>query len=208
MKKKVLILDDHAVIRTGVKVLLQDYDPRLQIFEAGDGAATLELLKQEPVDLAIMDLQLPDTETIGLIEHISIRYPRVYMLVFSMMPVSIYGQRVMGVGASGYLRKDAPYDEVKKAFSHALAGRRYMSPELVEMLSKQWQGNQNPFEGLSQREFEIIQLLLKGNTITGIGRALNIKPSTVGTFKSRIFDKMQVRNIFELHQKAALYGLI
>lgn len=209
MKKNVLILDDHAVVRKGVKALLQDYDPGLQIYEAGDGASTLELLKQQPVDIAIMDLQLPDTESIGLIEYIGIRYPHVYMLVFSMLPQDIYGRRVISLGASGYLSKDAPYDEVKKAFGLALSGRRYMSQELVDAIASQLSGNalKNPFEELSHREFEIIQLLLKGNTITAIGRALHIKPSTVGTYKGRIFDKMQVRTIYELQQKAALYGL-
>lgn len=209
MKKSILIVEDHLVARMGLKVLLQDIYSGLHFFEAANGEDCLHILKHHRIELIVMDLQLPETDTIGLIELISIKYPGTYILVFSMLAESIYGQRVLKAGASGYLSKESSLEEIKKAFDLAFANKKYMSQQLVELLANQLmkKGATNPFEKLSHREFEIVHLLLKGKNITVIGQHLNIKPSTVGTYKSRIFDKMKVSSIFELNQLATLYGV-
>lgn len=208
-RKNILIVDDHMVMRTGLKTLLRDFYPGLHFFEADNGESALVILKQQKPDMVILDLQLPDTDTIRLIELINIKYPGLYILVFSMLSESMYGQRALTAGASGFLSKGAQVDEVKKAFDLAFAHKRYLSQDLVELMAGQVYSKTplNPFEKLSQREFEIIHLLLKGKNLTDIGQALNLKPSTVGTYKSRVFEKINVSTIFELHQVAALYGM-
>ena len=207
--KNILLVDDHMVIRTGLKALLNDYYVQLSIMEAENEAQTLQSLKQHKIDLLIMDLQIPNTDVIGLIEMISIKYPRCYILVFSMLPEKIYARRVLSAGASGYLPKDSSPEEMKKAFDHALAEKKYLSPQLTELLSQEARQALpgNPFDRLSHREFLIVNLLLGGASITRIAERLNIKPSTVGTYKSRIFEKLSVKTIFELKEMAVLYDL-
>lgn len=166
-------------------------------------------MKDQNINLAVIDLQLPGADAIHLIELIAIKYPATYILVFSMLPEATYGRRVLKAGASGFLNKDAPVDEVKKAFDLAFARKKYISQQLVEILAQNITNRvpANPFEKLSHREFEIIHLLLKGKSISEISKELNIKPSTVGTYKTRIFDKLNVTTLFELNNLAALYGI-
>lgn len=209
VNKNILLVDDHLVIRKGLITLLNDFYKSLHFFEASDDEAALEILKNNNIDLLVLDLQLPEIDTIHLIELISIKYPNLYILVFSMLPVSMYGMRVIKAGASGFLNKDAPMNEVKNGFDSALSGKRYLNQQLVEILAQNVnrQNMGNPFEKLSHREFEIIHLLLKGQSISEIGKKLNIKPSTVGTYKFRIFEKLNVSTIFEINNLAAIYGM-
>ena len=205
--KNILFVDDHAVDRTGMKVILLDYYTQLRIFEAEDGEAALRVLKKERIDLLLLDLQLPNTDTISLVEIISIRYPQCYILVFSMLPENIYARRVLKAGASGFLPKDTTPDEIKRAFDFALANKKYISQTLSEVLLNEatGSGNSSPFENLSHREFEIVSLLLAGNSLAKISEQLNIKPSTTGTYKTRIFEKLRISSLFELKELAVLY---
>ncbi|HEY1023083.1 MAG TPA: response regulator transcription factor, partial [Flavisolibacter sp.] len=167
----------------------------------------LRVLKKERVDLLLLDLQLPNTDTISLVEIISIRYPQCYILVFSMLPENIYARRVLKAGASGFLPKDTTPEEIKRAFDFALANKKYISPALSEVLLNDLTDNSpiSPFENLSHREFEIVSLLLTGNSLAKISGQLNIKPSTTGTYKTRIFEKLQISSLFELKELAVLY---
>lgn len=205
--KNILLVDDHSVVRTGMKVILLDYYPNLRICEAADGETALRVLKKERVDLLLLDLQLPNTDTISLVEIISIRYPQCYILVFSMLPENIYARRVLKAGASGFLPKDTTPEEIKRAFDFALANKKYISPALSEVLLNDITDNSpiSPFENLSHREFEIVSLLLTGNSLAKISGQLNIKPSTTGTYKTRIFEKLQISSLFELKELAVLY---
>lgn len=207
--KNILLLDDHFVIRKGLVALLNDFYANLVFFEASDDEIALRVLKKNKIDLLVLDLQIPGTDAIHLIELISIRHPHIYILVFSMLPETMYGRRVLNAGASGFLNKDAHVDEVKRAFDLALASKKYVSQQLVEILTHNISNRTpvNPFERLSQREFEIIHFLLNGKSISEISKQLNIKPSTVGTYKSRIYEKLNVFTLFELNNLAALYGI-
>lgn len=209
MQKDILIVDDHSVTRTGVKALLQDLYQDFRIVEAYDGESTLQVLKKHKIDIAFMDLQLPNTDTISLIEWMSIRYPHTYTLAFSMLPENIYGRRVIKAGASGYLPKDAPIEEIKRATEFALSNTKYLTPALLGMLKKKTDlaEDNNPFNSLSHREFEIVNMLLEGSTPNVIAQNLNIKPSTVGTYKTRIFRKLNITSVMHLREISFLYGL-
>lgn len=204
--KKVLIVDDHVVIRTGLKAVFFDLFPEVTVLEAEDGDGALKILKQQHVDVLVLDLQMPNTESISLIELFSIKFPETYILAFTMLPEKIYAKRIMKAGASGYLPKDAGYEEMKRAFSLALQQKKYFSPFLTEMLSAESAKTEgaNAFESLSYREFEILNLLLTGNNVSSIARMLNIKSSTVGTYKNRIFQKMQVQTLLDLQELASI----
>lgn len=206
-EKHVLIVDDHAVMRTGVKLILADLGHGLVLHESGDGDSMLEQFRQKKIDLLVMDIHLPNTDSIRMVELVSIRYPGTYILIFSMMPEHIYGRRMLKAGARGYLPKLSTIEQIRGAFDQALNRKSYLSPSLSDLLVKESgeQDSDNPFEQLSDREFEIVNLLLSGCSINHIARRLNLKHSTVGTYKARIFDKLQVQTIFELKDLAMLY---
>jgi two-component system, NarL family, invasion response regulator UvrY len=205
--KNILLVDDHAVVRTGLNVILHDYYPEIRIFEAADEDDALDVLRQNKIDLLVLDLQIPNTDSIGLVELISIKHPSCYILIFSMLPEVIYARRVLKAGASGFLPKDSSSIETKRAFDLAFANKKYTSQTMTEMLANEGGSKTlaNPFDGLSHREFEIVRLLLAGNNLAKIATLLNIRPSTAGTYKARLFEKLRVNSLFELKEVAILY---
>lgn len=205
--KNVLIVDDHSVMRTGLRLLLQDYYQGLKIYEAGTGDELLEQFKAHRIDLLIMDIHMANTDAIGLVEMVSIKYPKTYTLVFSMLPEQIYGRRMLKAGARGFLPKESTLEEVKKAFDLVLQQKTYLSQNFIEILADHASTDTtaNPFEKLSHREFEIVNLLLSGSSINAIAQTLNVKPSTVGTYKMRVFEKLKIKTVFELKDLAMLF---
>ena len=207
VNKRVLIVDDHAVMRMGLKELLQDLQPGVQILEANDGDEMLDVLRKNAIDLVVLDIHLPNTDTIKLVELSTIRFPQTDILIFSMLSEQIYGRRLLKAGAKGFLSKNAALEEIRHGLSMALHSKRYLSPALLDLLMRNAdeQHHADPFGRLSQREFEIVHDLLSGATINTIATRLNLKPSTVGTYKARIFEKLQVQTVFELKELATLY---
>jgi two-component system invasion response regulator UvrY len=206
--KKFLIIDDHEIVRRGLKLLISDFYPDAQILEARDGDTTLEQLKQNSFDLIILDVQMPNTNSFGLLEYIITRYPDTKVLVFSMGSETLFGKRFIRSGAKGYLSKEAPIDEVKKAIETVLSGRRYISEQLMDEFLEEAAGEKksNPFTQLSDREFEIASFLLAGLHISEIATRLHLQPSTVGTYKSRIFEKLNISNLIQLKEIASIYN--
>jgi two-component system, NarL family, invasion response regulator UvrY len=207
VNKRVLIVDDHAVMRMGLRELLQDLQPGVQILEANDGDEMLDVLRKNAIDLVVLDIHLPNTDTIKLVELSTIRFPQTDILIFSMLSEQIYGRRLLKAGAKGFLSKNASIEEIRHGLGMALHSKRYLSPALLDLLMRNAdeQQHSDPFSRLSQREFEIVHDLLSGATINTIAHRLNLKPSTVGTYKARIFEKLQVQTVFELKELATLY---
>ena len=207
--KKFLLVDDHIVVRSGIKGLLNELFKPSAIYEASDGETAAEILKEHNYDLIMMDIQMPKTDTLGLMEYIHIKYPEARVLIFSMSAESIYAKRFLKAGARGFLCKDAPLDEIKKAINMVLNNRKYISETLAVVLAEESIMDKpgNPFNQLSPREFEIVSLLLSGETISEISKLLNLQVSTIGTHKARLFDKLSVSNILELKDLANSYNL-
>jgi two-component system invasion response regulator UvrY len=207
--KKFLLVDDHVVVRSGVKILLEDICDSPEIHEAPNGDTAVAKLKENHYDLVLMDIQMPDTDTLGLMEYIHITFPQIKVLMFSMSAENIYAKRFMKAGAYGFVSKGAPLEEITKAIGVILNGKKYISETLAETLAEDsFSGKSgNPFNELSPREFEIVSLLLEGKTVTEIAHMLNIQTSTVGTHKARLFEKLAVDNILKLKELATTYNL-
>ncbi|MEO8770605.1 MAG: response regulator transcription factor [Ferruginibacter sp.] len=207
--KKFLLIDDHVVVRSGIKGLLLEIFNPCEIDEAGDGDNAVEKLKQTNYDFIMMDVQMPKTDSLGLMEYIHIKYPGTKVLIFSMSSEKIYAKRFLKAGAKGFLSKEAGLDEVKKAINLILNDRNYISEELASsIIADSFSGKPgNPFEKLSQREFEITSLLLSGITISEISKSLNLGVSTVGTHKARIFEKLSVSNLLELKELSSAFNM-
>ena len=207
--KKFLLVDDHVVVRSGVKILLSQIFNPSEIDEASDGDTVIELLKHHQYDLIIMDIQMPKTDTLGLMEYILIKFPDTKVLMFSMSAENIYAKRFLKAGAYGFVSKDASLDEITKAINQVLNDKKYISPALASRLAEEsfFDNPRNPFDKLSRREFEIASLLLSGQTLSEIAQSLNLQISTVGTHKGRLFEKLNVTNILELKELATTYNL-
>ncbi len=207
--KKFLLVDDHVVVRSGIKNLLTDIYKPLEIHEAFNGDSATEQLRQNSYDLIMLDIQMPDTDTLGLMQYIHVKYPAAKVLVFSMSPENIYAKRFIKAGAYGFVSKEAPLEEITRAINLVLNGRKFISDTLADKLAEEsFSGKSgNPFNGLSPREFEIVSLLLTGKTVSEISHSLNIQTSTVGTHKARLFEKLGVTNLLELKDLATSYNL-
>lgn len=207
--KKFLLIDDHVVVRSGIKVLLSEiYKPSL-IDEANDGESALAKIKETIYDLVILDVQMPDTDSFGLMEYFKARYPSLRVLVFSMSPENIYARRFLKAGAKGFINKNAPLDEIKKAINLVLNNKKYISEGMVEILAEAnaKETDSNLFNSLSAREFEIVSLLLNGKTISNIASTLHLAVSTIGTHKARLFKKLNVNNLLALKDLANKHNL-
>jgi two-component system, NarL family, invasion response regulator UvrY len=207
--KKFLLIDDHEVVRSGISGLLSEIYKPCEIHEAFDSNSATEKLKLSKYDLIMMDIQMPNSDSLGLMEYINVRYPEAKVLIFSMSSENIYAKRFLKVGAKGFLSKDSSLDEIKKAINLLLNNRRYVSDALAESLAfgAVTDSTENPFEKLSHREFEITSLLLSGLTVSEISKSLNLQTSTVGTHKSRIFEKLGIENILQLKELATSFNL-
>ena len=199
--KKFLLIDDHLVVRAGIKMLLTDMYKDVEISEAEDGDSAMALLKEGTYDLITMDVQMPNTDSFALIEHVKKEYPNAKVLMFSMSPESIYAIRFVKAGAKGFISKSAPLEEMKIAIEKVLNDKKYFSEEVLMDLTEGDAGKKNNlFDLLSPREFEIVQMLLSGKTISRIAADLSLGLSTVGTHKGRIFQKLKVTNLLELKE--------
>jgi two-component system invasion response regulator UvrY len=207
--RKFLLVDDHSIVRSGMKFLLSEVYENVSIDEACNDVEAIEKVVAANYDFILMDIEMPGTNTIKLIEHILSLYQDARILMFSMNAENVYGNRYIKAGAKGYLSKGASVDEIKTAIDTVLKNKHYYSDSMLDGLINEMQNKpkDNPFEKLSEREFSIVHLLLKGMTITEISSKLNIQPSTTGTYKARLFDKLQVKNIMELADLAKAYNL-
>lgn len=207
--KTILIVDDHEIVRSGLKMLINGFYPFVELQEAHNEESTVEILKKNQFDLVILDMHMPNSNSIGLLEYIGKMFPSTKVLIFSMGSEVLYAKRFLQAGAKGYLAKDSSIGEVKIAIETILEGGKYISKNLMDILVDDVTTNKstNPFDQLSSREFQIASFLLDGLSITEISTLLNLQPSTVGTYKGRIFEKLKVSNLIELIDMANVYHI-
>ncbi|QEC51490.1 LuxR family two component transcriptional regulator [Anseongella ginsenosidimutans] len=206
---KVLIADDHGIIRLGVSQIIKEIDPGSTIHEAEDFDETIRLLNAHIIDLLILDINIPGGNNFQMISTVKSKQPDIKVLVFSAFSEELYATRYFKAGADGYLQKDTSPVEVKSAVNTILSGKHYMSQNIREyflqgMIRKEVNMN-NPLAELSDRETEVARMLVMGISQTAIAEKLNLHTSTVGTHKYRIFEKLAVSNIAELIEKYRIY---
>lgn len=207
--KNFLLIDDHEIVRTGLKnVLLTLFQP-CEVYESWNEKSALELLKAHSFTLVIMDVQMVDTNAIELMEFMKANYPGIKVLIFSMSDEKIYSKRFLKAGAMGFVAKASGVPELKKAIELALKNRRYVSDTLANLLADKIESKErkSPFEKLSAREFDIAAALINGGSVSEIAVSFNISVSTVGTYKARLFEKLQIKNIVELVELGRVYKI-
>jgi two-component system, NarL family, invasion response regulator UvrY len=206
-----LLADDHSVIRTGMKMIIENFLPHVTIDEADDGDSAFKKIKANNYDLVILDVNMPNTDSLGLVTNILALKPGMKILMFSMNDEEVYAKRYLKMGVMGYVKKDEPEAEIKKAITSVLNNKKYISPRLSQIMIEDLHSNntaENPFDNLSPREFEIAQHLIRGESLAEICSKLTLHSSTVGTHKARIFDKLKCKNVIDLNSLAKVHNII
>ena len=207
-----LIVDDHSVVRAGIKLIIKQHFTESHIEEAENEKQAIELLRNHPFDLILMDLNMPDTDPNRLIQYITSNHPKTSIIVLTMNDENVYARRLFKLGIKGFLHKSSENDEILKAIEHALMKRVYMSENLKQVLAESLftGGTDNPFDNLSDREFQVAKELLTGKSITEIADSLSIHSSTVSTYKGKVFEKLKIpnNNLVELMTIARHYKII
>ena len=206
---RILIADDHAIVRKGLKIVVNELFPDSICDEACNGDDIFFLIKKTHYSLLILDINMPFTDSVALVSNLLVYQKETKILVFSMNAEDLYAKRFLKLGAMGYLHKESKPEEIKKAIQTVLEGKIYMSQQLNDKLMNEMlkESNANPFEKLSDRELEIVRYFLLGYSVTDIKKTLNIHASTIGTYKMRLFEKLKVKNALELSKLAVLYNM-
>jgi two-component system invasion response regulator UvrY len=207
---QILIVDDHAILRRGLKEILEREFRDVSIGGAGTAEQALTQLASEKWDLVILDITMPGRSGIDVLRHLKALRPKLPVLVLSMHPEDQYGKRVLKAGASGYMNKESAPEELIKAVRKLLSGGRYVSPTLAETLAVDLgrDDGRPAHERLSDREFEVLRKMASGKTVGQIAQELHLSVPTVSTYRARILEKMGMSNTAELIRYALSHHLV
>jgi two-component system invasion response regulator UvrY len=211
---RVLLVDDHAVVRVGFRMLLQACEDIQVVAEAGSGEEVAPLLAREAagpggIDVIVMDLSMPGMGGFEAVRRVLARDPAARVLVLSAHEDTMHPRRVLDAGALGYLSKRSAPEALVEAVRAVAAGQRYIDPQLASKLAlASLSGGGNPVERLSEREFEVFVQLARGRSVAEIAASLNLSPSTVGTHLYNVKQKLEAANQAELTLIALRWGVI
>jgi DNA-binding NarL/FixJ family response regulator len=207
---RILIADDHAIVRRGLSEILLEAWPSAEIEQVGDADTLLRRTLEESWDFVISDLMMPGRSVLETLQQIRQYQPQLPVLILSIFPEEQYATRVFKAGASGYINKDAAPTELVKAVQRILQGRKYITATVAEKLASDLtvDNERPPHELLSDREFHVMKMLAAGRTITEIAAQLSLSPTTISTYRSRIMEKMKMKSNAELARYALENGLI
>ena len=207
---RVAIIDDHAVVRAGLRQYFSEQVDLQVVGEASNGREALNLLRQLEVDVALMDLSMPDQGGVDALVAIKARLPDLPVLILSGFPEEHYALTLLRQGANGYLNKECDPEEIIQAIRTVYRGRRYITPAVAEMLADGLSGDvDRPLhEQLSEREFQVFLRLAKGETIGGMAESMSLSVKTVSTYRSRVMEKMGLSSNSDLTYYALKNGLI
>lgn len=207
---RIAIVDDHAIVRAGLKQYLSEQVDLRVVGEAANGREALDLIRKGDIDVVLMDLSMPDHGGVDALAAIKAREPDLPVLILSGFPETHYATTLLKQGASGYLNKECDPDEIIKAIRTVVRGRKYITPQVAEMLadSLNQDADKLPHELLSEREFQVFLRLAKGETISAMADSMALSVKTVSTYRTRVMEKMKLSSNSDLTYYALKNGLI
>jgi len=205
---RLMIVDDHELLRLGLRQIFSEYHDIEVVAEAGDGETAMRLCREVHPEVVIMDVSLPGLSGFELTRRLKTSRP-VVVLALSVHDASPYPERMMEAGASGYLSKSCSVSELVQAVRSVAKGGRHIGSAIAQklVLNNMDGSNGTPFDNLSSREMEVLVLLAEGHRLAEIADAMHLSPKTVATYKYRIFDKLETRNDVEATRLAMRYGI-
>lgn len=210
MNIRVGIVDDHEIVRAGLRLFLEEQDDLEVVAEASNGKDALDVVRNEQIDVLLLDLTMPRFSGLEALPSLKARAPHTAILVFSGLPEEQYAVNLIRKGADGYLHKENPPLEILNAVRVVAQGRRYLSPVVANLLAEEmlYPTGGSPHNLLADREFQIFLRLAKGESITTVGRALSLSVKTVTTYRTRAMRKLKLSTNSDLTYYAVKHGLI
>jgi DNA-binding NarL/FixJ family response regulator len=207
---KILITEDHAVVREGLKLILADHFKKAVFGEARTATEALDLVWKEKWDVVLLDITLPGRSGLEVLKEIKRSRPKLPVLILSMHPEDQFAVRMLKAGAAGYLTKESAGEELVGAIKKVIGGGRYVSPALAERMASYLTIDlqKAPHERLSDREFLILRTIASGKQVGQIAKELSLSVSTVSTYRARILEKMDMKNNAELTHYALQKSLV
>jgi len=207
---RILIADDHSILRAGLRTLLAECEDMTVTGEASSGAEVLEMMKAAEHDVVLLDIGLPDMNGVDVLMQIKRQRPQLPVLMLSMHPEEQFAVNLLRAGASGYVPKEAAPEQLVAAIRAVTSGRRYVSTVLADALARDIgePASQPSHITLSEREFQIFCKLAAGMTVSQIGASLNLSVKTISTYRSRILDKMSMKTNADLTYYAIKNGIV
>jgi DNA-binding NarL/FixJ family response regulator len=206
--KRILLADDHEIVRFGMRIMLGDSFPGYIIDEAFDEESVMSKMKSNSYDLLLLDMIMPDTDSNALLQYLKNSHPKTKVLILSVNDETFFGTRAIELGARGYLKKDASKEEIKRAIDIVMAGKKYVSNKLADALVQNVLGEKilNPLERLSPKEFQVAMYIIQDFSQKEISEMLNVQYGTVNTMKQRIYEKLNIKQRRELIELASAHG--
>lgn len=207
---RVVLVDDHAVVRRGIRQILSDSDNIEVVGEASNAGEMMQTLRALPCDVLLLDISMPGKNGIDALKSVKKEWPKLQVLILSMYPEDQFALRSLRAGAAGYLTKHSPPEKVIEAVNRLASGKKYITPETAESLAGVLDVNpdQAPHELLSDREFQTMRFIASGKTLSEVAEMLCISPKTVSVYRARLLEKMKLKNNSELTHYAIKAGLI
>ena len=196
---KVIIVDDHPVVRRGLKQILQEESDVKVVGEAENAQEAFKIIRRTDCNAVVLDISLPGASGVEILKQLKYEYKKLPVLILSVHPEEQYAVRVMKAGASGYLTKESAPEELVKAIRKIISGGKYVSSSLAEKLMTDIDASGKPrHEKLSDREFEIMRMIARGKAIKTIAEELNLSEKTVSTYRTRLLEKMNMTTNAEI----------
>ncbi|MBI4427523.1 MAG: response regulator transcription factor [Ignavibacteriales bacterium] len=207
---RVLIADDHVVVRHGLRKILGEHSDMSVVGEANNATEALALAQNTKADVLLLDITMPDKSGLDILKDLKRAKPKLPVLILSMHPEAQFAVRVLRAGGSGYLTKDAPPEELARAIRKVATGGKYVGSLLAEQLASMTEANiqRPPHEKLSDREFQVLRLIAQGKTLTEIAAILALSVKTISTYRARILDKMNMKSNAEIARYTVEHKLI
>jgi len=207
---RVLVADDHAIVRRGLRQILQELPGIDAVDEASNGQEALARVRKGEYRLVLLDISMPGISGLDVLKQLRAERPKLPVLMLSMHPEEQYAVRALRAGASGYLTKETASEQLATAVTRILEGRKYVSESLAEHIASELDhhGEHLPHEDLSDREFQIMRMLASGKTVTEIGAELSLSAKTVSTYRARLLAKMGFRTNADITRYALQHNLL
>ncbi len=207
---RLLVVDDHDLVRTGIKRMLNDIQGIKVIGEANSGEEAVKIARENRLDVVLMDVKMPGIGGLEATRKLLRIDPDIKILVITVCDDDLFASKLLQAGAAGYLTKDCSMDEMIKAIRAVHSGQRYISPAIAQQLAFKHitDKEESPFSALSERELQVMIMITNGHKPQEISEKLNLSPKTVNSYRYRIFEKLGIKNDVELTLLAIRYGLV
>ena len=207
---KLIIADDHPIVREGLKQIIADSQHFTVSDEAGDGPELLDKVRKEDFDVIILDLKMPGMDGLDVLKQLKVEKPRIPVIILTVHPEAQYALRILRAGASGYLTKESVSTELITAIRKVHRGGKYISPSLAEKIAFALDTDSEKMlhETLSDREYQVMYMIASGKTVTEIAEEISLSVKTISTYRARILEKMNMKTNAELTRYAFQNSLI